>query len=322
MLNIPVQSADKSGEFGFQLGKFDGMTNDTEAAAITFKDVKVEVNGYRAKAALIDDGDFTATGTSGDLVFDFGTQPNIIGLDTVRLDAKGYTEAVGINVEDHQITELSSQAPPLISEMALAEFGRDVVLTFQTDQEYAADINGVALNGQNLTKGTDYTVTNNSITLDSSLFTQPAGKDRAVYDIVVHAEFYDDNHVCQLVYKQGLFTSTWSDEFNGTSLGPGKWGYQDGTGAEYGLDGWGNNEQQYYTRDNLTVEDGTLTITATEGKHGSKPYDSARIWTMSDDGSQVKFSQTYGHFEAKMQLPAGAGIPLPPRTPSAVRSWR
>lgn len=39
----------------------------------------------------------------------------------------------------------------------------------------------------------------------------------------------------------------WSDEFNGKKLDTTKWSYQLGTGSQYGLESWGNNEQQYYT---------------------------------------------------------------------------
>jgi hypothetical protein len=34
----------------------------------------------------------------------------------------------------------------------------------------------------------------------------------------------------------------WADEFDGDTLNTDKWEYMTGTGSEYGLDGWGNNE--------------------------------------------------------------------------------
>ena len=40
---------------------------------------------------------------------------------------------------------------------------------------------------------------------------------------------------------------SWSDEFNNDSLDNSKWSYMVGTGSNYSGDGWGNNEQQYYT---------------------------------------------------------------------------
>lgn len=101
----------------------------------------------------------------------------------------------------------------------------------------------------------------------------------------------------------------WSDEFdrsgenlddNGVDLD--KWGYQLGTGSQYGLDGWGNDEQQYYRAENIKVEDGFLKITAQHEQFEDKPYTSGRIFT------EPTFSQTYGKFEARMKLPAGQGL--------------
>ncbi|QJC50501.1 family 16 glycosylhydrolase [Paenibacillus albicereus] len=105
------------------------------------------------------------------------------------------------------------------------------------------------------------------------------------------------------------WTLTWSDEFDGDAAQPdangvdlSKWGYQLGNGAEYGVDGWGNNEQQFYRKENIQVEDGKLVIEARKESHGGKPYTSGRLWT------SPTFSQTYGKFEARMKLPAGEGL--------------
>lgn len=101
----------------------------------------------------------------------------------------------------------------------------------------------------------------------------------------------------------------WSDEFDGTGenldtngLDLDKWGYQNGTGAQYGLVGWGNNEAQYYQPDNLIVEDGLLKITAKKESYEDKQYTSGRIYT------EHTFNKTYGKFEARMKLPLGAGM--------------
>src|SRR3954468_8625058 len=48
----------------------------------------------------------------------------------------------------------------------------------------------------------------------------------------------------------------WQDEFHG-SISP-DWVFETGTGSG----GWGNNEQQYYRRENATVENDALVITA------------------------------------------------------------
>ena len=97
---------------------------------------------------------------------------------------------------------------------------------------------------------------------------------------------------------------SWSDEFNGAVIDNAKWGYDIGTGADQGLWGWGNGELQYYTdqTDNARVENGNLIITAIEENFAGSNYTSARMVTRD------KFSQTYGKFEARIDLPTGQGI--------------
>jgi beta-glucanase (GH16 family) len=104
------------------------------------------------------------------------------------------------------------------------------------------------------------------------------------------------------------WTLTWSDEFdgaNGSAVDPTKWSYDTGGG------GWGNNELEYYTSgtSNAVVENGTLVITATpDGAsnyscwYGPCQYTSARLNTAST------FSQEYGRFEARIQIPEGQGV--------------
>ncbi|MDG2493667.1 MAG: hypothetical protein P8M75_04290, partial [Luminiphilus sp.] len=54
----------------------------------------------------------------------------------------------------------------------------------------------------------------------------------------------------------------WSDEFDGSALDAGNWEVQTGDGSQYGLTRWGNDELQWYTPDNLVVEDGILRVEA------------------------------------------------------------
>jgi beta-glucanase (GH16 family) len=87
----------------------------------------------------------------------------------------------------------------------------------------------------------------------------------------------------------------WQDEFHG-SIGP-DWVFETGNGAS----GWGNNELQYYRRENATVENDALVITAKREDFGGFRYTSARLKT------QGKKSFKYGRIEARIALPAKRG---------------
>lgn len=113
-------------------------------------------------------------------------------------------------------------------------------------------------------------------------------------------------------------TLTWSDEFNGPAGAPvdnTKWT------SDVGGDGWGNNELEYYTNatdpsaPNYTTANayqdgnGNLVISARAENvpydtcwYGACKYTSARLTTLG------KFSQEYGHFEARMKVPPGQGL--------------
>jgi len=85
----------------------------------------------------------------------------------------------------------------------------------------------------------------------------------------------------------------WSDEFNG-SIGP-NWVFETGAG------GWGNNEMQYYRRENATIENNALVITAKRENFGGAAYTSARMKT------QGLKTFKFGRIEARMKLPAFLG---------------
>jgi beta-glucanase (GH16 family) len=104
---------------------------------------------------------------------------------------------------------------------------------------------------------------------------------------------------------------TWSDEFDGpdgSAVDPTKWVH------DVGGTGWGNQELEYYTdgTQNAIVSGGNLVITATTAgasgftcaypSSGPCKYTSARLLT------QDKFSQQYGRFEARIQIPEGQGL--------------
>jgi len=106
------------------------------------------------------------------------------------------------------------------------------------------------------------------------------------------------------------WTLAWSDEFDGpagTSFDRAKWT------ADTGGGGWGNQEREYYTTrpENVALDGaGHLVITALAEPpnasdtcwYGRCRYTSARLKT------QGLFDQTYGRFEARLQIPRGQGI--------------
>lgn len=104
-------------------------------------------------------------------------------------------------------------------------------------------------------------------------------------------------------------SATWSDEFDGDAgkaPDAGKWTH------EINGDGGGNQERQYYTdsTDNAALDgNGNLVITARNENpdnlqcwYGNCEYTSARLTTAK------AFKQKYGHFEARIKVPSGAGM--------------
>ncbi len=109
------------------------------------------------------------------------------------------------------------------------------------------------------------------------------------------------------VTVEGPYVLAFSEEFDGDRLDPAKWNFQLGVRDDYfGTKGpvyWGNEEQQYYTEDAVSLEDGALRITATrEEMPEGRSYSSARIVTRD------AFSFTYGYAEARMKTPAIEGM--------------
>ncbi len=88
----------------------------------------------------------------------------------------------------------------------------------------------------------------------------------------------------------------WQDEF--TSSISSNWKFEIGNGQS----GWGNNELQYYRRENATIENGNLVITAKRENFGGYRYTSARMTT------QGLANFRFGKVEARMRLPARNGL--------------
>jgi len=90
----------------------------------------------------------------------------------------------------------------------------------------------------------------------------------------------------------------WHDEFGGRAIDRANWTY------DLGGWGWGNGEAQFYTdrSENARIEDGLLIIEARQEKYEDSYYTSARLKTQGLQEFQ------YGRIEARIKVPAGAGL--------------
>ena len=104
----------------------------------------------------------------------------------------------------------------------------------------------------------------------------------------------DNGYITPLSYE-GM-NLIWQDEFNGSSLNETEWNF------EVNGDGGGNNELQYYRRENTSLSDGFLTIEAKKETYLGKSYTSSRLTT------QHKFSFQYGRVDIRAILPKGQGL--------------
>ncbi len=93
----------------------------------------------------------------------------------------------------------------------------------------------------------------------------------------------------------------WSDEFNGSTINQENWTFEIGTGCPNNC-GWGNNELEYYRKENAWTEDGALVIEARNEAHQGSNYTSARMITKG------KRSFLYGRVDIRAALPRGQGM--------------
>ena len=85
----------------------------------------------------------------------------------------------------------------------------------------------------------------------------------------------------------------WQDEFNGSAIDNSRWEVADRENSP-------NNEEQFYTPEQVSVGNGQLTITALNQPLGSKPYRSGLVRTWEE--------HRYGRWEVRADLPFGQGM--------------
>ena len=93
----------------------------------------------------------------------------------------------------------------------------------------------------------------------------------------------------------GGWVCVWADEFDLDTVDKDKWNYEVNGG------GGGNNELQYYTNKNATVDNSILTITAKKEDYMGQSYTSSRLTT------KYKGDFLYGRFIIRAKNPVGRG---------------
>ena len=96
---------------------------------------------------------------------------------------------------------------------------------------------------------------------------------------------------------------SFQEEFDGNTLNTSIWEPMIGNGSQYGIWEWGNAERQYYQKENATVKEGRLLITAKKQQVGDYAYTSARLRTKG----RVAFSRN-SYVEARIKMPAIPGM--------------
>ena len=245
-----------------------------------------------------------------------------VAIHPQTLTLVGYNDiTVSINGQVVGIVQFFAEEPP-------APVVTDVTIETYPSRYYSLGMNNIPTGGQlrvHLSDGTHRLVamTHSSVTVSPTVFSV-LGSSISVtvtysgfdnnYTVEVNAEWFDE-----LSHFDTSLTSFY-DTFNGNSLDMTKWAFQNGNGQDYGIGGWGNQEQQSYEYDNVRVQGGRLIIEAKRGgatTHTSSTFSSGKLVTTSRStqptGNQnpnnpnsspelIPFSQTFGRFEARIRL--------------------
>ena len=103
----------------------------------------------------------------------------------------------------------------------------------------------------------------------------------------------------------------WSENFDATEdsrPNPNIWNFDLGDGTEAGIPGWGNQEKEFYTRDQARVGEGlTLTAERTDPAIAPAAYYGRAEWVSSKIHTAHKLNFRYGRFDFDAQAPVGGG---------------
>lgn len=225
-----------------------------------------------------------------------------IYIDNVRFERKGAKEATGEKIRAGN--DITLPSPPVISPDVAGNLAdAPLSLTFLDQPAWRGAIKAVLVGGVPLDEE-KYEASSGVLTIQEGVFGEPG-----IYAITILSSGFEPAFVTQEVLAEEMWTLVWNDEFDGTGsrldtngVDLAKWAYQQGTGSDYGLDSWGNNELQFYKKENVKVEGGSLLVEAKPESFGGKTYTSGRLWT------SPTFGKAYGKFEARIKLPAGQGL--------------
>jgi len=101
----------------------------------------------------------------------------------------------------------------------------------------------------------------------------------------------------------GDWTKTFDDSFTGNSIDLTKWNI-------YTENEWHLGAQTHYTKDNVIVNNGTLTLRVEKkyGHHNDDPTMPANGYATGYADTYGKWTQRYGYFEARMKLPTAPNM--------------
>lgn len=102
----------------------------------------------------------------------------------------------------------------------------------------------------------------------------------------------------KFLFKSSLSSDwilVWNDEFNNNKIDPSKWRIEDAALLK-------NNEKQYYSSDEVYVQNDCLVLRSQKRRKGDREYTSGLVSTNG------KYAQKYGRFEMRAKFPSGKGI--------------